>query len=469
MKKFLVLLIMLVLMLSLVATAQEKQVADGIELHIAAFKSPGSEATKALVPEYLAAHPEIKNIVIDEYSYADLRSKIVVDFVGKQGSFDIISGDCIWLSEFVVGKHLRSLEPYFKDETVWKEIGLTAKEYDLDDFIPPVLNYLGRYPSLSPGSVGTTHQKQFTLYGIPWLTNTESLLIRRDLYDKYVAPLGIPLPGITAETAWTFDEFFQAAKALTGTEDSQWGVGMQAKRGNSLVWEISNLMGVFGASYFDENWIPTIDTPEWRALLEMYVSLASERGVAPPESLGWEHAEEAGALASGYTAMDLTWNNELNGWIMNPQYSEHADKFEVYWMVLKEKGVPNVPPSIQGGYFLSIPVYVSDERAREAFKFIAWLSSKEISKKYVLMGPTPSRESTMNDPEVLAKWPWIKVYRNVIYTPYARTICPEWSMIEYNVSISLSKILTGEMSIDNALVDLQDRLYYLMERAGYYK
>jgi ABC-type glycerol-3-phosphate transport system substrate-binding protein len=393
----------------------------------------------------------------------------MTDFVGKTGAFDIVTGDCIWLAEFVAGKHLRELGPYFEDSTIWQEIGMTPEQYDLDDFVPAVLNYLGRYPSIAPDYVGTTHQKQFPLYAIPWLTNTETLLIRRDLYDKYLAPLGIPLPGDTPETAWTFDQFIEAAKVLTGKPDSPWGMSLQAKRGNSLVWEISNLLHVFGASYFDEKWYPTINTPEWRNLLETYTSFYRVHKVAPPEVLGWEHAEEAGALASGYTAMDLTWNNELNGWIMNPEYSPFADKFEVHWMVLTEKGKPSVAPSVQGGYFLSIPVYTSDEKAREAFKFIIWLTSKEIHKKYVLMGPTPARMSTMEDPEVLAKWPWVKLYSKVIHTPFTRTNCPEWSMIEYNVAISVSKALTGEMTIDQALADLQDRLYYLMERAGYYK
>ena len=442
--------------------------AEGIVLHIAAFKSPGSEATKALIPQYLANHPEIKDIVIDELPYADLRSKLVTDFTGKTGAYDIVTGDCIWLSEFVTGKNLRPLQPYFDDPSIWKEIGMAAAEYDLDDFVPAVLNYLGRYPSLAPDYVGTTHQKQFPLYAIPWLTNTEVLLIRRDLYDKYVKPLGIPLPGDTPETAWTFDQFIEAAKALTGKPDSPWGMSLQAKRGNSVVWEISNLMHVFGASYFDNDWNPTIDTPAWRQLLETYVSFYKDLKIAPPECLSWEHAEEAGALASGYCAMDLTWNNELNGWIMNPQYSKFADQFEVHWMVLTKKGEPPVAPSIQGGYFLAIPTDISDQRAREAFKFIAWLTSKKVHKQFVLMGPTPSRMSVMADPDVLAKWPWVKLYSKVIQTPYTRTNCPEWSMIEYNVSIDISKVLAGEMSIDNALKDLQDRLHYLMERAGYY-
>ena len=442
--------------------------AEPIVLHIAAFKSPGSEATKALIPEYLALHPEVKDIVVHEYPYADLRSKLLTDFIGRAGSFDIVTADCIWMAEFVTGKHLRPLLPFFDDPTIWQELGMTSAEYDLDDFVPAVLNYLGRYPTLGPDYVGTTHQKQFPLYGIPWLTNTEVLLIRRDLYDKYVAPLGIPLPGDTAETAWTFDQFIQAAKALTGKPDSPWGMSLQAKRGNSLVWEISNLMHVFGASYFDEDWYPTIDTPEWRALLETYISFYQTEKVAPPECLGWEHAEEAGALASGYCAMDLTWNNELNGWIMNPEYSDYADQFEVHWMVLTEKGVPDVAPSIQGGYFLAIPLYISDARAREAFKFIAWLTSKPVHKRYVLMGPTPARMSTMEDPEVLAKWPWVKLYSRVIHTPYTRTNAPEWSMIEYNVAIAISKALTGEWTIEYTLADLQDRLYWLMERAGYY-
>jgi multiple sugar transport system substrate-binding protein len=443
--------------------------AEQIVLHIAAFKSPGSEATKKLVSEYLALNPKVKDIVIDEYPYADLRSKILTDFIGKTGAYDIVTGDCIWLAEFVAGKHLRPLEPYFADPTLWKELGMTPEEYDLDDFVPAVLNYLGRYPTLSPTYVGMEHQKQFPLYAIPWLTNTETFLYRRDLYEKYVAPLGIPRPGDTPETAWTFDEFITAAKALTGKPDSPWGMSLQAKRGNSLVWEISNLLGVFGASYFDEKWHPTINTPEWHKLLETYISFYKVYKVAPPEVLGWEHAEEAGALAGGYCAMDLTWNNELNMWIMDPAYSQYWDKWEVAWMVLTEKGKPPYPPSVQGGYFLAIPVYTSEERAREAFKFIIWLTSKPIHKKYVLMGPTPARMSTMEDPDVLAKWPWIKLYSKVIQTPFTRPNCPEWSMIEYNVAITISKVLTGEWTIDYALADLQDRLYYLMERAGYYK
>jgi multiple sugar transport system substrate-binding protein len=435
-----------------------------ITLNIAAFKSPGSESTTKLVSKYLAANPQIENVVVSEYPYDDLRSKLVTEFVGRGTAFDIVTGDCIWLAEFVSGKHLRRIDQYFTDSSL-----VNATAYDLDDFVPPVLNYLGRYPALGPDNVGTDHQKQFPLYAIPWLTNTESLLVRRDLYDKYVKRLGIALPGDTAATAWTFDhDFIPAAKALTGTADSRYGMSMQVKRGNSVVWEYSNLLHVFGAAYFDAKLHPTVDTPEMLKLLKTYIGFYRDLKVAPPEATGWEHAEDAGALASGYCAMKLTWNHELNGWIMNPGTSKFYNDFETHWMVLTQKNVPTVAPSVQGGYFMAVPVYIDEARAKEAFKFIVWLTSKDIHKEFVLMGPTPARMSTMRDPEVLAKWPWITTYRNVIHTPFTRTNIPEWSMIEYNIAINLSRAMIGEMTPEAALKDLQDRLYFLMQRAGYY-
>ena len=435
---------------------------EKVTLHVAAFRSPGSEIMEKLVPEYLAANPQVKNIVIDHYPYVALREKCMTAFVGRTGQFDVVNGDCIWLAEFVEGKFVREIDTFLKDSK------LRDPKLDIDDIVPALQNYLGRYPTIGPAEVGTTYQKQFPTYAFPMLTNTESLLYRKDLYEKYIKPLGIRAPGKTSEEAWTWGEFIRAARALTRDLDGDgkidlWGMTLQAKRGNSVVWEFSNLMRGFGAKYFNPDWTAAIDSPEALDLLEMYVDFYRKYKVAPPGVTTWAHAEETAALTQGLAAMDATWNNELNGWLLDPATSKYWDQFEIAWMPMITPGTPKYP-SIQGGYFLAVPT--DSKHQVEAFKFIQWMSSKETRKKFVMMGGTPMRRSVMRDPEVLAKYPYIRIYSRIIETPYVRPNCPEWTEVENIVAIGLSEAMIGKRTPKSALEDMNWRLNILMQRAG---
>ena len=99
-----------------------------------------------------------------------------------------------------------------------------------------------------------------------------------------------------------------------------------------------------------------------------------------------------------------------------------------------------------------------------------WLTSKKGDKLVAMAGGNPSRFSTHADADVNAKFPHMATFGEALKhaDPDWRPIIPVWGKINADLGTTLSKVLTEDLDIQEALDGVAERTKAVMEEAGYY-
>jgi len=414
-----------------------------VTLNVAFFKSPATDAAIALIPEF--EHQSGIKVSFEALPYNELQDKLQTVFLAKTAQYDVVMADCIWIPKFAEAGHLRNIDGYLKDQN------LTPTAFKYDDIVTSVGDYLGRYP------------KNGTTYGFPFMTNTHVLAYREDLFKKYLEPAGFAPPGMTLETAWTWDDYLRASKLLTkdfpdAPGGHMWGSSMQARAGAWLVYEWYDWLYGFGGADFDYATMKArFDSPEVIAAMKAYASMVGT--VAPPGVTSWGHEEETQALASGQCAMDATWNVELTEYLVGAGKSPFTKEFR---FALSPKRPGGTPTPDMGGYGILLSAY--SRHPTEAYRFMVWLTSPEIHQRIVLAGGTPYRYSALRDPEVLQKYPVYKIYGKALELSIYRARVPQWPEIQDVISKELTAVLLKQKSAEDAATAMQTRVTEIVGR-----
>ena len=87
----------------------------------------------------------------------------------------------------------------------------------------------------------------------------------------------------------------------------------------------------------------------------------------------------------------------------------------------------------------------------------------------MLLGGPPSRMSAINDPEIRQKMPWVETIGETVGHVYAdcRPRIPESFEIIDTVGFQFSRALQNQVSVDEALGELQTSISDLMVKGGY--
>jgi len=403
-------------------------------IRLALFKSPAVDAAREIIPEFesetgLAVEVEV-------LPYAELQDKVKTEFLTRSPRYDIVMADCIWIPEFAASGYLQPIDSYLRNPDV------VSDDWAPEDIIPSVADYLGKYPAN-----GAT-------YGVPFMTNSQVLAYRQDLFDEYLRPEGIREPGRTLDDAWTWEEYLKAAELLTREDPSVpggklWGSSMQARAGAWLVYEwYAWLFGAGGRDIDYGAMEPRFSEPNSVLGIRRYASLVGH--IAPETVLSWGHEEETQALASGQCAMDATWNVELVGYLVDPEHSKHALDFS---FALSPRGATGTPTPDMGGYGLLLSAF--SKRPEESVRLMTWLTSPAVHKRIVLRGGSPFRYSVMSAPEVLAKYPVYEIYGLTLEHSVYRARVPNWNEIQDSISKHVSAVMLGEASAEAAAESIQ--------------
>ena len=182
----------------------------------------------------------------------------------------------------------------------------------------------------------------------------------------------------------------------------------------------------------------------------------------PEGGTAFGFAEAKNAFLQGQAAMFLD-STVVAGEVDNPEKSKIVGK--VGWAP-HPMGVRR--GSQTGGFGIAIPKNAQNKDA--AFLLMQWLTSKKADKMIALEGGNPSRFSTHADPDVNAKFPHMQIFGEALKhaDPDWRPIIPVWGKINSDLGTTLSKALTGEMTVKEALDAVAGRTRGIMEEAGYY-
>jgi len=239
-----------------------------------------------LTDDFTAKHPGItlEWVTLEENV---LRQRVTTDIATKGGQYDVVT----------IGTY---------EAPIWAKQGWLAPldgmaaDYDVDDLLPPIragLSVDGK------------------LYAAPFYGESSMVMYRTDLMEK---------AGLTMPDAPTWAFIAEAARAMTDKDAGIYGVCLRGKAGwGENAAFITATANSFGARWFDMDWKPQFDSPQWRETLDFYITLMNEAGPPGASSNGFN--ENLALFQTGKCGMWIDATVAAS-FVTNPAESTVADK-----------------------------------------------------------------------------------------------------------------------------------------------
>ncbi|MBI2718961.1 MAG: sugar ABC transporter substrate-binding protein [Rhizobiales bacterium] len=409
------------------------------KLTIATVNNGDMIRMQGLTADFTKANPDISLewVTLEENV---LREKVTTDIATKGGQFDVLT----------IGTY---------EVPIWGKKGwlvpLTTID-EPDDLLPAIRGGL------------TVDGK---LYASPFYGESSMVMYRTDLMNK----AGLKMPDAPT---WKFIR--EAADKMTDKANGIYGVCLRGKAGwGENMAFITATSNSFGARWFDENWKPQFDQPEWKATMSYYLDLMNADGPPGASSNGFN--ENLALFNSGKCGMWIDATVAAS-FVTNPKDSKVADK--VGFALAPDNGLGK-----RGNWLWawSLAIPAGSAKIDAAQKFVSWATSRRYtelvaSKEGWANVPPGTRKSLYANPEY-AKVPFAKMtldsinsadpthptVKPVPYVGVQFVAIPEFAGIATTVGQIFSAALAGEKTLDAALAEAQETTTREMTKAGYIK
>jgi sorbitol/mannitol transport system substrate-binding protein len=280
----------------------------------------------------------------------------------------------------------------------------------------------------------------------------------------------------------TWEFIGDAARKITDRKGDINGMCLRGKAGwGENMAFITALTNSFGGRWFDENWKPQFDQPEWKNALQFYVDLMKDAGPSGASSNGFN--ENLTLFQQGKCGMWIDATVAAS-FVSNPKDSKVADK--VGYALFPTHGELKNHGNWLWSWNLAIPK--SSQKAEAAEKFIAWATSKEYtqlvaSKDGWANVPPGTRTSLYKNADyekaagfaapTLAAMNAADITKPTVkpvpYTGGQFVAIPEFQSLGTTVGQLFSAVVAGQSSVDDALASAQSTATREMTRSGYIK
>ncbi|WDR06931.1 sugar ABC transporter substrate-binding protein [Devosia rhodophyticola] len=381
-------------------------------------------------------------VVLEENT---LRQNVTTDIATNGGQYDVMT----------IGTYEAPI--WAKQGWLVPLDGLSADAaYDVDDLLPAIRGGL----SLDG-----------KLYAAPFYGESSMVMYRKDLMEK---------AGLTMPDAPTWEFIGEAARAMTDRDNDINGICLRGKAGwGENMAFLTAMSNSFGARWFDEDWKPQFDQPEWKATLDTYLSLMNDAGPAGASSNGFN--ENLTLFQQGKCGMWIDATVAAS-FVTGPD-STVAD--QVGFALAPDNGLGK-----RGNWLWawSLAIPTSSQNTEAAEKFINWATNKDYlatvaAEEGWASVPPGTRTSLYENADYQAAAPFAKMtlesinsadptnptVKPVPYVGVQFVAIPEFAGIATNIGQLFSAALAGQMSADDALAQAQDAATRDMTRAGYIK
>jgi sorbitol/mannitol transport system substrate-binding protein len=373
-----------------------------------------------------------------------LRQRVTTDIAIGGGQFDIIT----------IGTY---------ETPIWGKLGWLVplddlgEDYDYDDILAPVrkgLSVDGR------------------MYAVPFYAESSFTYYRTDLFDA---------AGLSMPEHPTYDQIKAFAGKLHEPDKSLYGICLRGKPGwGENMALLSTLVNTFGGRWFDMDWNPQLNSPEWKDAVAFYVDLISNFG--PPGASTNGHNETRALFASGNCAMWIDATSAA-GYIFGRGESKVHDKTG-----FAHAPVARVPNGASWSWSWALAIPTSSQHRDAAKQFVKWATSKDHIN---LVGetegwqavPPGTRRSTYENTAYMEAAPFAGFALSAIlsadptnptrdpvpYTGVQFVAIPEFQAIGAQVGQLIAAAVSGQMSVDEALDAAQKATERTMRQAGYIK
>lgn len=197
------------------------------------------------------------------------------------------------------------------------------------------------------------------VYGEPFYGESSFLMYRKDVLEK---------KGLTMPAKPTWAEVADLAAKLDGAESGMKGICLRGQPGWGQVFApLTTVVNTFGGTWFNEDWTPGVNAPEFKEAVNFYVDLVRAHG-------------EAGAPQAGFTeCLNNTMQGKTAMWY---DATSAAGSLESADSPSKGKfGYAPAPVNKTASsgwlYTWAWSVQEASKNKDNAWKFISWASSKE--------------------------------------------------------------------------------------------
>ncbi len=403
----------------------------GTQLHVIFLDRPGYRAIIKLLPDFEKA-TGIK-VSYEIVPYENTREKEVLNFSG-QGDLSIALVDLVWIGEYAENGWIEPISKFSGDASI------TDPNLNLKGFFPLLLDAFGTWG-------GTT-------YGLPF-DNYSGLLF----YNKcMLKDAGFDKPPATwDELANTY------APKLTDASKKQFGYALQSLRGETQSADsFMRMLWPQGGSLLDKTFHSNLMNKDSQAGLNFRRNLMK---YMPPGVVSWDHAEAVNGLAQNQVAMITEWS-AFYSTLTDPKTSKIGNCLGV---APEPAGPAGRLPAL-GGFSLAVASQAPEKVQKAAWIFIQWATSEAIAKPYVEAGGVSGRMAVYDDPEIKAKYPFVapmvESWQHGV--PEFRPRFPAWPAISEIIAEFGSKMMLGQVSVEEGSKDVGTRMEAILQKEGYY-
>jgi multiple sugar transport system substrate-binding protein len=365
-----------------------------------------------LVNQWNSTHPKEQVRLIELPEDADAqRQQMVQNAQTKSDAYTVLNLDVVWTAEFAANRWITALP---------------KAQFDLSKFLPPTVQ---------------TATYRDNLYAAPWKTDAGLLYYNTDLLKKG----GISAPPKTWDEMKSDCSKIKGANCYAGQFDKYEG----------LTCNFSEAVDSAGGTVVDDQGKPNVNTPQAKQGLDFLVQ-SVKSGLIPKEAMTYKEEEARRAFEKGNLVFLRQWPYQ---WALSNKKgsSKVAGKFNVAPLPgLNGPGAPTL-----GGHNLAISEFAKNKAT--ALDFIKYLTSEDTERKNLLASSeAPTLASLYGDPELQKKFPYLPTLKASLLNAKPRPKVVRYGDVTAAIQASAYAALTGKMTSDQALADLQTKLGQLI-------
>ena len=374
---------------------------------------PDSDIVISLLPQFNEVYANV-DVQIEKLPYDQMKDKLVASFQSPEPAYDLIVIDNSWVNDFVAAGFIQPMDA---------QIDAVA-DYDAGDFF---------------SSLTEITKVDGVRYGVPFYNYALGYIYNTDMVSEDQVPTSL-------------DELVSLSASLTTPDRA--GIAMQPQTGYKIMEEWTNFLYSAGGSIYGADGKANLNTPEAAAALEAYIELYNNS--APKNSLNWAFDDAFRSVSSGGAAAMVSYNWNLAA-LNKADSGPYAGKFKL--------AVMPGGKSALGSWTWALPVNSAAPDA--AWAFAAWLTSKEVDVKRVVLGGAAIRESSMTDPTVLSEGFGADYYAAVTEILASAAPLTQGLMGDEMITAvgeALNAAVSGTMTVEEALSQANDAINTIQSR-----
>lgn len=431
MKKQRLLVFLSLLLLSVLAVGMV-QAQDPVELRITWYDDGNEGAVlRDLLDRFEAENPDIR-VVIDTIDYAEgILKTLPLQIQAGEGP------DMARLTAFTtLTDYYLDMRPYLDDAEYWDE--------SFPSFIMQAMRPAGDTEGL---------------YGFPTQFTITGPYINRTLFEQ----AGIEVPSDTSDSV-TWQEWTDVARAVAEATGTPYAVAMDRSGHRFAGPAISQ-----GATFFDAEGNVTIDSPGFRDMSNLLISWHND-GITPAEV--W-----VGNSGTYTPATDYFLNGQVvfyvaGSWQVGNFANNIGDTFD--WEAVPNPTGPGGSTGMPGGAVLM--ALKETEHPEEVARVMDYLVQQDVLGEFSArtlfipghLGLVESGVDFQTDVEAAknALNTYLAELPKIAEDAYTLNFHPQNSAIFNAIRDRLGQVLTGELSLDDAIVRMQDDADQAIAAAG---